>query len=101
MASSNGVAAVQRRWSVTTAGADVARDPALAGGAIGFMALHHAGQAAAERVRKSFNGRFQDDCLNKHLFSSLAAARRIIEAWRVDYDTERPHTSLDGSPQLP
>ena len=27
---------------------------------------------------------------------NLAAARRIIEAWRIDYNTERPHTSLDG-----
>ena len=45
---------------------------------------------------ESFNGRFRDECLNEHLFSSLAAARRIIEAWRVDYNTERPHTSLDG-----
>ena len=45
---------------------------------------------------ESFNGRFRDECLNEHLFSSLVAARRIIEAWRVDYNTERPHTSLDG-----
>ena len=45
---------------------------------------------------ESFNGRFRDECLNEHLFSSLAAARRIIEAWKVDYNTERPHTSLDG-----
>ena len=45
---------------------------------------------------ESFNGRFRDECLNEHLFSSLAAARRIIEAWRIDYNTERPHTSLNG-----
>ena len=45
---------------------------------------------------ESFNGRFRDECLNEHLFSSLAATRRIIEAWRVDYNTARPHTSLDG-----
>ena len=45
---------------------------------------------------ESFNGRFRDECLNEHLFSSLAAARRIIEAWRIDYNTARPHTSLDG-----
>jgi putative transposase len=45
---------------------------------------------------ESFNGRFRDECLNEHLFPSLAAARRIIEAWRIDYNTERPHTSLDG-----
>jgi len=45
---------------------------------------------------ESFNGRFRDECLNEHLFSSLAAARQIIEAWRIDCNTERPHTSLDG-----
>ena len=45
---------------------------------------------------ESFNGRFQDECLNEHLFSSLAAARPIIEAWRIDYNTARPHTSLHG-----
>ncbi len=45
---------------------------------------------------ESFNGRFRDECLNEHLFGSLAAARRIIEAWRTDYNTARPHTSLGG-----
>jgi putative transposase len=45
---------------------------------------------------ESFNGRFRDECLNEHLFIGLAAARRIIEAWRVDHNTVRPHTSLDG-----
>lgn len=39
---------------------------------------------------------FGDECLNEYLFSSLAAAPQIIEALRVDYNTERPHTSLDG-----
>ena len=45
---------------------------------------------------ESFNGRFRDECLNEHLFGSLPGPRRIIEAWRIDYNTERPHTSLDG-----
>ena len=35
--------------------ADVARDPALAGGALGAVALHRAGQAAAERVRRKLH----------------------------------------------
>lgn len=39
---------------------------------------------------ESFNGRLRDECLNEHLFPSLAAARRIIEAWRTDYNTVRP-----------
>ena len=45
---------------------------------------------------ESFNGRFRDECLNEHLFRNLAAARRIIEAWRIDYNHTRPHTSLNG-----
>ena len=43
---------------------------------------------------ESFNGKLRDECLNEHLFSSLAEARRIIEAWRVDYNEVRPHSSL-------
>ena len=45
---------------------------------------------------ESFNGRLRDECLNEHLFTSLPEARRIIEAWRIDYNTKRPHTSLNG-----
>ena len=45
---------------------------------------------------ENFNGRFRDECLNEHLFGSLVSARQIIEVWRIDYNEERPHTSLDG-----
>ncbi len=45
---------------------------------------------------ESFNGRLRDECLNEHLFSSYAQARQIINTWRIDYNTQRPHTSLDG-----
>ena len=44
---------------------------------------------------ESFNGRFREECLNLHWFTGLAEARRIIEAWRVDYNEQRPHSSLD------
>ncbi|HCY55386.1 MAG TPA: hypothetical protein DF715_07650 [Oceanicaulis sp.] len=30
------------------------------------------------------------------MFSSLGEARDLIEAWRIDYNTERPHTALGG-----
>jgi len=43
---------------------------------------------------ESFNGKFRDECLNEHWFTSLADARRIIEDWRIDYNTSRPHSSL-------
>jgi len=43
---------------------------------------------------ESFNGRLRDECLNEHVFASLAQARHIIEAWRIDYNSARPHSSL-------
>lgn len=45
---------------------------------------------------ESFNGRLRDECLNEHLFSSYRHARELIEMWRMDYNTQRPHTSLKG-----
>ena len=43
---------------------------------------------------ESFNGRFREECLDQSWFTSLAEARRVIEAWRLDYNEQRPHTSL-------
>jgi len=45
---------------------------------------------------ESFNGRFRDECLNEHWFTSLAHARTVIEDWRREYNEERPKKSLDG-----
>lgn len=45
---------------------------------------------------ESFNGRFRDECLNESWFVSLADARATIEAWRIDYNEARPHSSLAG-----
>ena len=44
---------------------------------------------------ESFNGKFRDECLNEHWFISMAHARQVIEAWRIEYNTERTHSSLD------
>ncbi|OXI43867.1 IS3 family transposase [Burkholderia aenigmatica] len=43
---------------------------------------------------ESFNGRFRDECLNEHWFVSMRHAKRLIEEWRIEYNTERPHSSL-------
>ena len=43
---------------------------------------------------ESFNGRFRDECLNQHWFSSIRHARQEIENWRVHYNLQRPHSSL-------
>jgi putative transposase len=45
---------------------------------------------------ESFNGRFRDECLNTHWFTSLLDARITIEDWRRDYNTRRPHSALGG-----
>lgn len=45
---------------------------------------------------ESFNGTFREECLNEHWFLSLREAKREIEAWRVDYNRVRPHSSLDN-----
>ena len=43
---------------------------------------------------ESFNGKCRDECLNEHWFVSVADAKATIGAWRVDYNTVRPHSSL-------
>lgn len=43
---------------------------------------------------ESFNGKFRDECLNEHWFIGLADAQAAIEAWRIDYNTVRPHSAL-------
>ena len=49
---------------------------------------------------ESFNGKLRDECLSIHWFTSLRDAQQIIEQWRRDYNTVRPHRSLaQHSPQ--
>lgn len=43
---------------------------------------------------ESWNGKFRDECLNDHWFTSLKHARQVIAAWREEYNTERTHSSL-------
>jgi hypothetical protein len=43
---------------------------------------------------ESFNDRFRDECLNQHWFASLEEVRQTIEAWRIEYNTVRPHRAL-------
>ena len=45
---------------------------------------------------ESFNGRFRDECLNEHWFTSLRHAKAIIDTWRQEYNEERPKKSLGG-----
>ena len=47
---------------------------------------------------ESFNGRLRDEGLNEHWFTSLVNARALIEAWRRDYNEQRPKKDLGGLP---
>lgn len=58
------------------------------------LAFIRPGKPMENAYIESFNGRFRDECLNEHWFVTMAQARRIIESWRNDYHTERPHSSL-------
>src|SRR5690606_6529616 len=54
------------------------------------------GKPMQNRFVESFNGRLRDECLNETLFTSLRHARIELAAWKEDYNTVRPHSSLGG-----
>lgn len=43
---------------------------------------------------ESFHSRFRDECLNREWFVSHQEAGVVIEHWRQQYNTERPHSAL-------
>ena len=60
------------------------------------VALHFIdpGKPAQNAFIESFNGKFRDEGLNQSWYTSLEDAQQIIEAWRTDYNTVRPHRNL-------
>lgn len=53
------------------------------------------GKPMENSICESFNGRFQDECLNETWFLDLEHAKGTIEDWRIDYNEARPHGSLN------
>ena len=43
---------------------------------------------------ESFHARVRDELLNTEQFACLAEARVVIDDWREDYNTRRPHSAL-------
>lgn len=76
--------------------------PEFTGRALGQWVMDHDVKLAFIRPGKpienafieSFNGRFRDECLNEHWFRTVDDAQARIEAWRCEYNTERPHSAL-------
>ena len=54
----------------------------------------HPGKPTENGHIESFNGRLRDECRNVMQFESIEDAIEKIEAWRIDYDGRRPHSSL-------
>ena len=54
------------------------------------------GKPTQNAFAESFNGKFRDECLNEEWFESLRDAKSKIEVWRLDYNSERPHSGLNG-----
>lgn len=50
---------------------------------------------------ESFNGKLRDELLNGEVFDTVLEAKIIIEQWRGEYNTERPHSSLGYLPPAP
>ena len=50
---------------------------------------------------ESFNGKLRDELLNGEIFYTLKEAQVIIERWRQEYNTIRPHSSLNYRPPAP
>ena len=58
-------------------------------------ALIDPGKPWQNGVIESFNGKFRDECLDMEYFRSRAEAKAVIEQWRRDYNSIRPHSSIE------
>jgi transposase InsO family protein len=50
---------------------------------------------------ESFNGKLRDELLNGEIFYTLTEAKVLVERWRNEYNTKRPHSSLGYRPPAP
>ena len=50
---------------------------------------------------ESFNGKLRDELLNRELFDTLFEAKVLVEDWRREYNTIRPHSALGYRPPAP
>jgi len=71
-------------------------------GRIGVKTLFiEPGSTWENRYNESFNGKLRDELLNREIIHTLREAQVIIEWWRQEYNTFRPHSSLGYRPPAP
>jgi putative transposase len=64
------------------------------------LAFIDPGKPVQNAYAESFNDKIRQECFNEHWFPNLSEARRIVEEWRQEYNSFRPHSSLgDLTPQ--
>ena len=71
-------------------------------GKIGVSTLYiEPGSPWENGYNESFNGKLRDELLNGEIFYTLKEAQVLIEGWRCEYNTIRPHSSLGYKPPAP
>ncbi len=50
---------------------------------------------------ESFNGKLKDELIDREIFYSLREAQVLVEQWRREYNTVRPHSALGYRPPAP
>ena len=64
------------------------------------LAFIQPGKPTQNAFVESLNGKFRNECLNRHWFRTLDEAREEIEAWRHQYNHVRPHSALNYLPPV-
>ena len=67
----------------------------MTGGVWGGDVVYCPGKPWQNGKEERFNGTVRDECLNLHVFTSLAEAWVRLTTFRQQYNAERPHSALD------
>ena len=71
-------------------------------GSIGVKTLYiEPGSPWENGYNESFNGKLRDEQLNTEIYYTLREAQVLIERWRHQYNTIRPHSALNYRPPAP
>lgn len=58
------------------------------------MSGRPSGKPTQNAYIEEFNGPFRREVLNANTFYNLAQVRQTVDAWVMEYNTERPHQAL-------